>query len=253
MLDLLGRIGEIPLPGLVTDWHETRWDAFTAGPDEARLFRGNSLIHGDIAPGNSLVALDGCGGWAVDWAWPTRGAAFIDPATLVLQLIAAGHTPAAAEDLGSACPGWAKADPRAIDAFARANLRMYRHRAERFTKQTWLHDMEATAQAWVDHRTAGSAHPSASDFSATRATSAHTVSVADADADLHADTVHLAMGHAVVAALDPRETHLNSSHRPRDVGGRHLDLFAPAAQLSTHPSLLGGRGPLFCVVVVCPA
>ncbi|MFE0423792.1 protein kinase [Streptomyces sp. NPDC058953] len=152
VLDLLGRIGEIPLPALVVDWPETRWDAFTADTAEAQLFRGDSLIHGDVAPGNFLVGAEGS--WAVDWSWPTRGAAFIDPSFLVLQLIAAGHSPEAAEDLVARIPAWAKADRRGIDAFARANLRMFRHRAERFPEQTWLREMEGTAQAWVDHRSA---------------------------------------------------------------------------------------------------
>ncbi|MEU3599611.1 protein kinase [Streptomyces sp. NPDC006798] len=150
VLDLLRRVGEIPLPDMAADWHETRWDAFVANEAESKLFRGDSLIHGDVAPGNFLVGAEG--GWVVDWAWPTRGAAFIDPAFLVLQLIAAGHTPAAAEDLLSGCPAWAKSDPRGIDAFATANARMFRHRAERSPEQTWLRAMETTAQAWVDHR-----------------------------------------------------------------------------------------------------
>ncbi|MGW5675158.1 protein kinase [Streptomyces sp. NPDC003860] len=150
VLDLLGRIQEIPLPALAEDWHETRWDAFATDEAEVQLFRGDSLLHGDVAPGNFLVGETDS--WAVDWAWPTRGAAFIDSATLVLQLISAGHTPPAAEELVSQCPGWSKSDPRAIDAFARANLRMFRSRAERFPGQAWLRDMEATAKAWVDHR-----------------------------------------------------------------------------------------------------
>ncbi|MFI1016025.1 hypothetical protein [Streptomyces sp. NPDC020965] len=41
---------------------------------------------------------------------------------------------------------------RSIDAFDHANLRMFRRRAERLPAQTWLRDMEATAQAWVEHR-----------------------------------------------------------------------------------------------------
>ncbi|MER5493391.1 protein kinase [Streptomyces sp. NPDC002490] len=149
VLDLLRRIGDIPLPDLVVDWPETRWDAFVADPAEARLLRGDTLVHGDVAPGNFLV---GSGNWVVDWSWPTRGAAFIDPGVLVLQFIAAGHSPAAAEDLLSECPAWLTSDGRGIDVFARANLRMWRHRAERFPEQSWLREMEATARAWVDHR-----------------------------------------------------------------------------------------------------
>ncbi|MEU5163062.1 protein kinase [Streptomyces sp. NPDC020875] len=150
VLDLLVRIGEIPLPDMAADWHETRWDAFASDEAESQLFKGDTLIHGDMAPDNLLVGVEGS--WVVDWAWPTRGAAFIDPASLVLQLISAGHTAGAAEDLVSQCPGWSKSDPRGIDAFAEANLRMLRRRAERSPEHAWLRAMEATAQAWVGHR-----------------------------------------------------------------------------------------------------
>jgi hypothetical protein len=46
--------------------------------------------------------------WIVDWAWPTRGAAFIDPACFVLRLMAHSHTPASAERWARQCAGWTK-------------------------------------------------------------------------------------------------------------------------------------------------
>ncbi|MFF1697450.1 protein kinase [Streptomyces sp. NPDC058257] len=147
---LVNRIREVPLPAMAEDWPETRWDRFAADQDEAALFKGDSLIHGDINRGNLLVG--DAGAWVVDWAWPTRGSALIDPALLVLQLIAAGHSPEGAESWASECGAWSKSDPVAIDAFAMANLRMYRKRAKRFPDQTWISAMEATAQAWVDYR-----------------------------------------------------------------------------------------------------
>jgi hypothetical protein len=52
--------------------------------------------------------------WIVDWpSWPTVGAAFIDPACLVVQLIAAGHTAEQAEARAAECKGWANANPGA--------------------------------------------------------------------------------------------------------------------------------------------
>ncbi|MFE0131060.1 phosphotransferase [Streptomyces sp. NPDC059037] len=147
---LVNRIGEISVPAVAEDWPETRWDRFASDQDDATLFKGDSLIHGDINPSNLLVG--DAGSWVVDWAWPTRGSALIDPALLVLQLIAAGHSPEGAESWASQCAAWSKSDPAAIDAFATANLRMYRKRAKRFPDQTWLGAMEATAQTWVDYR-----------------------------------------------------------------------------------------------------
>ncbi|MGW6455632.1 hypothetical protein ACWF94_06830 [Streptomyces sp. NPDC055078] len=44
--------------------------------------------------------------------------------------------------------------PQGVDAFARADRRMFRRRAERSPEQTWLRAVEASAEAWVDHRSA---------------------------------------------------------------------------------------------------
>ncbi|MGW6062280.1 protein kinase [Streptomyces sp. NPDC055189] len=150
VIELLDRIGDVSLPAVADRWPERRWNRFASDADEAALFRGHSLIHGDINPSNFLVG-DG-GSWVVDWAWPTRGSALIDPALLVLQLIAGGHSPAGAESWVAGCAGWSTSAPAAIDAFAMANLRMFRTRARRFPEQEWLGAMEETARAWVAHR-----------------------------------------------------------------------------------------------------
>jgi hypothetical protein len=148
VVGLLDRIGRVELPGIARGWAETRWDRFAQG--DAALFRGNSLLYTDINPSNFLIGDHGT--WAVDWSWPTRGAAFIDPACLVLQLIAAGHTPESAEAWVADCPAWTGSDPKAVDAFAAASLRMSRQLADRKPDQTWLAAMADAAQAWVTHR-----------------------------------------------------------------------------------------------------
>jgi hypothetical protein len=90
--------------------------------------------------------------WAVDWSWPTHGAAFIDPACLVVQLVAAGHGAEAAEAWAARCAAWTSADPRAVDAFAAATLRMYRAFVERKPDAAWLRAMVAAAESWVEYR-----------------------------------------------------------------------------------------------------
>ncbi|MEU5795601.1 hypothetical protein ABZ800_19105 [Streptomyces sp. NPDC047813] len=150
VVDMVARIGRLPLPAFARDWTETRWDRFAATGAEAGLFRGDALLHTDINPGNMLVADRRV--WAVDWAWPTRGAGFIDPALVVVQLVAAGHAPASAEEWVTRVPAWRTADPRAVDAFAAASLRMYRERARRRPAEAWLTAMLRAAEAWVSHR-----------------------------------------------------------------------------------------------------
>lgn len=151
IIDTLTRIAHLPVPEIAHGWHETRWDQWTANPAHAAWFRGDTLLYTDITPGNLLVASDGRV-WAVDWAWPTRGAGWIDPACLVVQLIAAGHTPAEAESWAARCPAWAAADAQAIDAFAAATVNMHTTRAERRPGEDWLQAVAAAAQAWAAHR-----------------------------------------------------------------------------------------------------
>jgi len=141
------RITAISLPGIARDWTETRWDAHT---DDTSLFRGDTLLYTDINPDNLLIGESHT--WAVDWAWPTRGAAFIDPAQLVVQLIAAGHTPEAAENWATECTAWSAADPRAIDVFSTANARLWQTRASRPPDLAWLQAMADAARQWTDHR-----------------------------------------------------------------------------------------------------
>ncbi|MDT0307917.1 hypothetical protein RM780_13220 [Streptomyces sp. DSM 44917] len=146
---LLNRIGEMALPEVAHDWRESRWDRF-ADEGAPSLFRGDALLHADINPSNLLVGSHGM--WAVDWAWPTRGAAFIDPAMLVVQLISAGHSAESAEAWTAGCKAWANADPKAIDAFAVATVRMWREVADRWPDGSWTRVIVSAAEAWAAHR-----------------------------------------------------------------------------------------------------
>ncbi|MFK4189573.1 phosphotransferase [Streptomyces sparsogenes] len=145
---VVDRFRELALPAEAAKWRESRWDRFAG--DDAELFDGATLLFTDINPDNVMIGDDRA--WAVDWSWPTRGAAFIDPACLVVQLIAAGHTAAGAEGWVSVCKAWADADPRAIDAFAAANARMTASFAARHLDAPWLVDMAEAARSWAAHR-----------------------------------------------------------------------------------------------------
>ncbi|RFS86695.1 protein kinase [Actinomadura spongiicola] len=146
VVEVLNRIGGLPLPEVAVDWHETRWDRYTDRPE---LLRGDALLYTDIHWSNIII---GERTWAVDWAWPTRGAAVIDPALLVIQLIAAGHSPEQAEEWASGCPAWKDADSEVIDAFAAANAFMYRTLADRRPDEPWLSAMATATRTWAHHR-----------------------------------------------------------------------------------------------------
>ncbi|MFE7311796.1 phosphotransferase [Streptomyces sp. NPDC057555] len=149
VVDVLNRIGELPLPPEAHDWPETRWNRYAEEAD-APLFEGRTLLFTDINPDNVMIGDDRT--WAVDWSWPTRGATFIDPACLVIQLIAAGHSANEAESWAAHCTAWSETDGEAIDAFCTASLRMHRTFAERSPEASWIRKMAEAAESWSRHR-----------------------------------------------------------------------------------------------------
>lgn len=144
--DAVNAIGAIDCPDIARDWHETRWDWYT---DQEQLFAGESLLYTDINPDNFLMTSSGPS--VVDWSWPTRGAGFIDPACLVVQLVAAGHSAAEAESWAERCTEWRTADPAAINAFVIATIRMYRHFENR-DPSPWRTEMTRAVRAWAAYR-----------------------------------------------------------------------------------------------------
>lgn len=104
-----------------------RWADY-APPGTVRCFSGNTLLHTDFAPDNVLVA-DGRAR-LIDWAWPTRGAAWIDPGALALRLMDAGHTAESAVAFASRFPSWQNADPKALAALGTATAALWSEIAE---------------------------------------------------------------------------------------------------------------------------
>ena len=147
IIELVNRVGRLELPGIATDWTETRWDRFAQDEATAELFRGDTLLYTDFNHDNLLIGEQT--NWVVDWAWPTRGAAFIDPACLVLQLISSGHSPESAEGWAAHCPAWANADPKALNAFVVAYVYMLRQFFEQKPDNLWRGAMVQAVESWA--------------------------------------------------------------------------------------------------------
>nr|WP_240673503.1 aminoglycoside phosphotransferase [Streptomyces sp. S10(2018)] len=122
---------------------EQRWAAY-APPGSAALFSGDTLLHTDLAPHN-LIVDDRA--HIIDWAWPTRGAAWIDPAILILRLLEAGHTLVEADVFASRFSSWRAAPAEAKEAFAAANAAAWREIA-RADAAPWKAVMAAHAVAF---------------------------------------------------------------------------------------------------------
>ncbi|MCD0448853.1 protein kinase [Actinocorallia sp. API 0066] len=150
IVDTLNRISALPLPDIAQDWQETRWNRYITDNEDTTLLQGETLLYTDIHASNLLYAQGRT--WAIDWSWPTIGAAVIDPCMLIIQLLGYHFTPAEAEDIASGCTAWQHADPKAIDAFITATIRLYTRSSKRAPEEDWLKVILTDAQTWAEHR-----------------------------------------------------------------------------------------------------
>jgi hypothetical protein len=157
VVDLLRQLATIDCPDRPEIKRaEQRWTEHLDAPDAAEHFVGDTLLHTDLNPRNVLI--HGSTARLIDWAWPTKGAAFIDPACWIVRLIAAGHTPQSAERWARHCPGYAAAD-HAVTLFALATHRMWEQIAQH-EPVPWKQHMATAARTWLAYRQQGRSSPS---------------------------------------------------------------------------------------------
>jgi hypothetical protein len=126
---------------------------YAAYSDQAQLFAGDALLHTDMAPHNILVESQDRGvAHLIDWAWPTKGAAWVDPAVWIIRLIDAGHTPQMAEEWAARLPAWRAAPRSTMTAFAGANAVMWEEIAANSPAVEWQKSMAVSARLWADFR-----------------------------------------------------------------------------------------------------
>lgn len=143
-------LGKIQCPDLPVKRAEHRWREYVSNPGELELLTGDRLLHTDFNPQNVLIS---CGrALLVDWAWPTRGPGWIDPACLILRLIANGHTVSTAEAVVSAMPTWQNAPAGGLAVFARVCVRMWEGIANN-NPTGWTVRMAQASRAWASART----------------------------------------------------------------------------------------------------
>ena len=153
---VINRLQEIPCPNLPVKRAEQRWAAYVGDDIDMDLLAGTTLLHTDFNPLNVLITAGGA--WVIDWAWPTRGAAFIDPACFLLRLMLSGHTAAQAEAWAAQCTSWGKTPNEAINLFAIACARLYDEIA-REDPLPWKRHFAAVAQDWREYRSGKQSAP----------------------------------------------------------------------------------------------
>ncbi|MGH4024382.1 MAG: phosphotransferase [Pseudonocardiaceae bacterium] len=156
LVSTMQRLAEVPCPNLPPAYFrpaEQRWAEPLDDPATRELLAGDTILHTDYNPANILVTSSG-NVQIIDWAWPTKGAAWIDPANLVPRLIASGHSPASAEEVARGCPAWRDADPAAINLFASALTSLWADIARDQPDEGWKQTLAASTRQWLNHRLA---------------------------------------------------------------------------------------------------
>lgn len=146
LAELIKQLQATPRPEVTTLPFERRWSQL----GNTEVLRGDALLHTDFNESNVLVTDERA--YLVDWAWSCKGAAWIDPAFLVVRLLCAGHGPASAEAWVSQFPSWDAAPAGGIDGFAVLNGRLWERAVQRDPRAAWK-EIAATSLAWAAHRT----------------------------------------------------------------------------------------------------
>ncbi|MBO2455377.1 hypothetical protein J4573_50450 [Actinomadura barringtoniae] len=149
LISTMAELGKTTCPDVEIKVAEDRWRPYVSNLAHLAHFAGDRLLHTDYNPVNILIA-DGRA-LLIDWAWPTKGAAWIDPACLITRLMASGHTAAQAEGAVRDLPAWREAPVDGLHRFAEANARVWAEIATNDSSE-WTHSMNTAAREWLKHR-----------------------------------------------------------------------------------------------------
>jgi hypothetical protein len=145
--DTLRTLAAVPAPeGVVLRTMSDRFGGYAG--DRAGLLDGTSIAHTDMQAHNILI---GPTARLVDWAWPTRGAAWLDTAFLLLHMIRAGHHPETAERWAETLPMYATAEDEAVSALVAGNVALW-DEISTADPTPWKLEVFGAARRWARHR-----------------------------------------------------------------------------------------------------
>jgi hypothetical protein len=144
---VIAGLSELPCPSAVRLRVEDRYRSQDAA---AEALAGPAMLHCDLNPSNVLITPAG-DVRVVDWAFCSRGAAWLECGFLLPWLMRDGHTPESAEAWLERFPAWKQADPTIIDSFA-SWLATAWSRRDVPGAAPWVAEYAGIAQAWAAHR-----------------------------------------------------------------------------------------------------
>nr|BFE30812.1 hypothetical protein GCM10010200_030630 [Actinomadura rugatobispora] len=136
-------------PDVVEMRVERRWEGLA---EDVSVLAGATLLHTDLNPRNFLITRFGRP-YVVDWAFASRGAAWIEAGQVIPWLIHAGHSPAEAEAWADQVPAWKLADPAAIDLYAQVSAERWRLHSQANPRPSGeVPEYVTVRERWARHR-----------------------------------------------------------------------------------------------------
>ncbi|GAA4239815.1 hypothetical protein GCM10022254_61880 [Actinomadura meridiana] len=126
---------------------ERRWQRYT---DDISGLSGNALLHTDLNEDNFIITPDGRA-YVVDWAFVSRGVAWLELGLLIPWLLKAGHAPQAADEWISQFPSWAEAPATEIDMFTAAFANQWRTASDK-REDSWVRLHADLTARWAAYR-----------------------------------------------------------------------------------------------------
>lgn len=144
--DVISGLALVECPAVVRMRVEQR---YTALSEDAAVLGGPSLLHCDVNPENVLITRDGVR--VVDWAFASRGAAWVECGFLLPWMLRDGHSPEQAEAWLTQFPAWEDANAEHLDLFAGFLARQWTRRDVEGA-EAWVHEYAETTRRWAEHR-----------------------------------------------------------------------------------------------------
>ncbi|TDB97191.1 phosphotransferase [Actinomadura sp. 7K534] len=143
-----------PCPDVVQMTVERRWQAVT---EDVSPMAGPALLHTDLNQDNLIISPEGRT-YVVDWAFVSRGQAWVELGLLIPWLLKAGHSPREADEWLSQFASWAGAEPSHIDLFSKVFAERWRKHGEA-SSAPWVGELAALTEKWANHRLGSRGNP----------------------------------------------------------------------------------------------
>lgn len=139
-----------PCPDVVRMVVERRWQSVA---EDVSPMSGPALLHTDLNEDNLIITPDGRA-YLVDWAFVSRGQAWVELGLLIPWLLKAGHSPREADAWVSQFASWADARPSHIDLFSKVFAERWRTHGET-SSAAWVAEHAALTKQWAAYRSGG--------------------------------------------------------------------------------------------------